>query len=62
MSTVLVVVCKSQVPRVSRLPSSSQVASPSRLPSLLWNTMCAWCCGGWVCSSVAWPCAVHIAT
>eukprot|EP00978_Attheya_sp_CCMP212_P023470 scaffold71956_cov38-Attheya_sp.AAC.1 len=47
MSTV--VVCKSQesqVPRVSRLPSSSQVASPSRVPSLLWHTMCA--CVVWV--------------
>eukprot|EP00978_Attheya_sp_CCMP212_P005067 scaffold11196_cov67-Attheya_sp.AAC.1 len=35
MSTVLVVVCKSQVPRVSRLPSSSQVASRKSLASPL---------------------------
>eukprot|EP00978_Attheya_sp_CCMP212_P037168 scaffold173614_cov35-Attheya_sp.AAC.1 len=52
MPMVLVVVCKSQVASPSRLASPLFVASSSRLPSLLWHTMCAWCCR-WVCSSVA---------
>eukprot|EP00978_Attheya_sp_CCMP212_P040188 scaffold216750_cov47-Attheya_sp.AAC.1 len=56
MSTVLVVVCKSQVPRVSRLASPLFVASRKSLVSPLFvvaHDVCVVLCCGWVCSSVA---------
>eukprot|EP00978_Attheya_sp_CCMP212_P040189 scaffold216751_cov63-Attheya_sp.AAC.1 len=56
MSTVLVVVCKSQAPRVSRLASPLFVASRKSLVSPLFvvaHDVCVVLCCGWVCSSVA---------